>query len=72
MIQGIDGFEISRILRENDQTSRLPILILTAAPSTENVIKAIKLDINGFIAKPFDPKAIVERVRKTLESISKA
>jgi len=72
MIQGIDGFEISRILRENDQTSRLPILILTAAPSTENVLKAIKLDINGFIAKPFDPKAIVERVRKTLESISKA
>ncbi|MBT3602276.1 MAG: response regulator [Candidatus Latescibacteria bacterium] len=70
MLQGIDGFEISKILRDADQTSRLPILILTAAPSKENVLKAIKLDINGFVAKPFDPKAIVERVRKTLETTS--
>lgn len=72
MLQGIDGFEISRILRDDDQTSRLPILILTAAPSKENVLKAIKLDINGFVAKPFDPKAIVERVRSTLESTSRS
>ena len=72
MLQGIDGFEITRILREDDQTSRLPILVLTAAPSKENVLKAIKLDINGFVAKPFEPKAIAERVRKTLENTSRS
>jgi len=68
MLQGFDGFEICRILRDNKKTKHLPILILTAAPSKENVLKAIKMDINGFMAKPFEPKSIVDRVKKTLEA----
>lgn len=68
MLQGFDGFELCRVLRSNEQTANLPILILTAAPSKENVLKAIKMDINGFMAKPFEPKSIVERVKKTLEA----
>lgn len=67
MLQGISGFEVSKILREGSKTANLPILVLTAAPSKENVLKAIQLQINGFVAKPFDPKAIVERVKKTLD-----
>jgi CheY-like chemotaxis protein len=70
MLQGIDGFEIGRTLREEEKTSHLPILILTASPSKENVLKAIQLDIQAFMAKPFDPNAIVERVRRTLEASS--
>jgi DNA-binding response OmpR family regulator len=68
MLQGFDGFELCRVLRNNEKTKHLPILILTAAPSKENVLKAIKMDINGFMAKPFEPKAIVDRVKKTLET----
>lgn len=62
-----DGFEICQRLKDTDQTSRIPVLILTAAPSRENVLKAVKLNVNGFIAKPFDPKALVDRVRQLLK-----
>lgn len=64
----IDGFEICRILRENPKTSRLPILILTAAPSRENVARAVKLNVNGFLAKPFNPNILADRVRQILKS----
>jgi CheY-like chemotaxis protein len=68
MLQDTDGFEVCRILREEESTSRLPILIVTAAPSKENVKKAIELNVNGFLAKPFDPSALLGRVRRLLEA----
>ena len=67
ILPNANGFEICQIIRDNDTTSRIPVLILTAAPSRENVLKAIELNVSGFIAKPFDPRALVERVRQSLQ-----
>lgn len=72
ILPNINGFEICQTLRDDAQTAHLPILILTAEPSKENVLKAIQMNINGFIAKPFDPKAIVKRAQKTLETTSRS
>jgi DNA-binding response OmpR family regulator len=68
-LPGPDGFELCRAVRSNPETARLPILILTATPSRENVAKAIQLSVNGFIAKPFNPEALVEKVLQVLRQV---
>lgn len=65
-LPGMDGFDLCRTLRQNPDTARIPLLILTASPSRENVTKAIQLGVNGFLAKPFNPEALGEKVVQVL------
>ena len=66
MLAGTDGFDFCRTLRSDPDTAQIPILILTAHPSRENVMKAMQLRIDGFIAKPFSPEELAERVLRTI------
>jgi CheY-like chemotaxis protein len=63
---GIDGFGVARQVRSHPNCGAVPILILTADPSRENVANAIKLGVNGFLAKPFDRQGLVEKVFQML------
>jgi CheY-like chemotaxis protein len=65
-LPGSTGFEICRTVRSDADTALMPILVVTAAPSRENVQKAIELQINGFIAKPFEPKDLAARAMDLL------
>ena len=62
LFPGASGFDTCQSLRSDPDTAFTPILILTAHPSRENVQKAVQLNVSGFIAKPFDPKELAERV----------
>ena len=66
-LPGSTGFEICRTVRSDADTALMPILVVTATPSRENVQKAIQLQINGFIAKPFEPKDVAERAMNLLQ-----
>jgi len=44
----------------------MSILILIADPFRENVEKAVQLAVNGFIAKPFDPRNLSEKALKAI------
>jgi DNA-binding response OmpR family regulator len=65
-LPGLDGFDLCRAVRTSPDTARIPLLILTASPSRENVVRAIQLGVNGFVAKPFDPEALAEKVVQAL------
>ena len=62
----MDGFEVCRRLRAVPATANLPVILLTAKSSQEYVKKAVALKINGYVVKPFEPKALLDRIRKTL------
>ena len=62
----IDGFETLRRIREAPATGRLPVLMLTANASAADRTRAQSLGADDFIAKPFDPADVVERVRARL------
>jgi DNA-binding response OmpR family regulator len=66
IMPGLDGFGLCDAIRSDSDTAMMPILILTAQPSRENVDRAVGLNANGFVAKPFDPKAFGDRVVKVL------
>jgi DNA-binding response OmpR family regulator len=62
LMPNTNGFELCKIIRQTEKTAKMPILILTASPSRENVEIALELAVNGFVAKPFDPRNLNEKV----------
>jgi putative two-component system response regulator len=58
----LDGFKVLQLMSENNITD-LPVIMITAEATKENVTKAAKYNISGFISKPFEPKAILDRLR---------
>ena len=64
----LDGFETLRRIREAPATARLPVLMLTANAGAADRARAQSLGADDFIAKPFDPAEVVERIRERLRA----
>lgn len=64
----LDGFETLRRIRESPPTATLPVLMLTAGAGAGDRARAERLGADDFIAKPFDPVDVVERVRARLRA----
>ncbi|MCF6319775.1 MAG: ATP-binding protein [Proteobacteria bacterium] len=54
MMPGMDGYQVTRILRHDTRTSHIPIVLLTALNTKESRIKGWRENIDIYIAKPFD------------------
>lgn len=66
MLPGIDGLEVTRYLRNNEQTKELPIVMLTAKGEETDIVTGLELGANDYISKPFSPKVLVARIRSIL------
>jgi CheY-like chemotaxis protein len=63
MMPGMDGREVSRRIKDNPETSGIPVLLFSAAPNPD--IADAKAD--GFMPKPFDVNQLVEAVRHYIQ-----
>ncbi len=67
MMPGQDGYQIFYHLRNDPQTSHIPVIIMTA--HAENIYARISLDLGAtHVTKPFHPLELVEKVRLILAS----
>lgn len=64
MLPGIDGFEVCKKLRANDD--RTPILFLTARKSSEDRVTGLTLGGDDYMPKPFNLKELLARVQAIL------
>ena len=65
MMPGLDGFEVLRRLRaDDDDDVRLPVLMLTAKGQREDRETALKLGADRFITKPFSNADVVAAVQE--------
>ncbi|TAA42700.1 tetratricopeptide repeat protein [Corallincola spongiicola] len=55
MMPSLDGFEVSRLIRDNPATSHIPLMLLTAKGDDESRLKAWQSDIDAYLSKPFNP-----------------
>ena len=62
MMPGIDGFEVIRRLRSSDDTKDLPIIILSALNSEQDISKGFQLGANDFINKPIIMEKLINSV----------
>ncbi len=63
MLPGIDGFTVLKRLRAR---SRVPVLMLTARGEDEDRIVGLDLGADDYLAKPFNPRELLARVRAIL------
>ncbi len=67
MLPGIDGADVCRILRSDEDTSEIPIVMLTAKGSEEDIVKGLELGADDYVTKPFSPKVLFARIKKILQ-----
>jgi putative two-component system response regulator len=67
MMPGMDGFEVTRRVRQDNTYRLLPIILVTALRETEDRVKGIEAGCDDFISKPFDKMELLARVRSLLK-----
>ena len=60
----VDGLEVLRRVRSNENTRLLPVVILTSSKEEQDVIKGYSLGANSYVRKPVDFNQFVEAVRQ--------
>lgn len=67
MLPKMDGFEVCRIIKQEDIYSHIPIIMLTARAEEIDRIVGLELGADDYIAKPFSPRELVLRVKAILK-----
>ena len=62
MMPGMSGLEAARALREDEATSDVPIMMLTARAHESDVDEGFAAGANDYIVKPFSPRELAARV----------
>lgn len=63
MMPKMDGYEVLKKIRES---SKIPVIMLTAKASEEDELQGFNLGVDEYIAKPFSPKILVARVEAVI------
>jgi len=66
MLPGISGIELCRILKNDPQTSSIPIIMLTAKEEEIDKVLGLEMGADDYITKPFSPPELIARVRTVL------
>lgn len=69
MLPGIDGLEVCKFLKKDEQTSSIPIIMLTAKSTEADKIVGLELGADDYITKPFSPRELVARVKTVLRRL---
>ena len=69
MMPGIDGYQVCRKLKENQQTSHIPVIFVTAKDQEQDEADGFAAGAIDFITKPFSPLLVKARVRNHLNLI---
>lgn len=66
MLPGVDGLEVCRLLRREDATRSVPIVMLTARGEESDVVKGLETGADDYVTKPFSPKVLLARINAVL------
>ncbi|MDI1321067.1 MAG: adenylate/guanylate cyclase domain-containing protein [bacterium] len=65
---GLSGFEVCKLLRAEEATSRMSIIMLTALHETEDRVRGLNIGADDYLIKPFAVKELMARIEKRLEA----
>ena len=60
MLPVMDGFELCKLIKDNPDTSHIPVIMLTAKKSSQDVARGMEVGADAYITKPFKSAKIVE------------
>jgi two-component system phosphate regulon response regulator PhoB len=66
MLPGMDGLQVCRTLKRDPQTTKLPIIMLTAKGEESDIVTGLEMGADDYVPKPFSPKVLIARIRAVL------
>jgi two-component system, OmpR family, alkaline phosphatase synthesis response regulator PhoP len=69
MLPGMDGLELCRLLKADERTRRIPIIMVTAKGKESDVVLGLGLGASDYITKPFRVAELIARVKATLRDV---
>ncbi len=66
MMEGLSGFRLAEIMKNNPETARIPIIFVTALDNEDDTVKGLGLGADDYISKPFSVREVVSRVQAVL------
>jgi len=66
MLPGIDGLEVTKILKSDSKMLHIPIIMLTAKGEEADIVTGLELGADDYITKPFSPRILIARVRAVI------
>jgi signal transduction histidine kinase/ligand-binding sensor domain-containing protein/DNA-binding response OmpR family regulator len=66
MMPKIDGYQFSKMIRSDEKTSHIPIIMLTAKAGLDDKIEGLETGIDDYITKPFSAKELRVRVKNLI------
>lgn len=71
MMPGKDGFEVTKILKKQEKTSHVPIILLTAKAGLENRITGLETGADAYVPKPFSSEELHARIKNLIDGRKK-
>ena len=66
MMGEISGFKMARMMRETEETKRVPIIFITARDTENDLVTGFNLGADDYISKPFSIKEVMLRVKAVM------
>lgn len=70
MLPGMDGLEICRLIKSDNKTKNIPVVMLTAKSEESDVVIGLQLGADDYVTKPFSPKVLLARIKALLRRSS--
>ncbi len=67
---GMQGIDLLKAIRADDNLKHLPVLMVTAEAKREQIIAAAQAGVNGYVVKPFTAATLKEKLDKIFERLS--
>jgi two-component system phosphate regulon response regulator PhoB len=66
MLPVLDGLEVCKRIRANDDTKTIPIVMLTAKGEEIDIVTGLEVGADDYVTKPFSPRVLIARIRAIL------
>jgi DNA-binding response OmpR family regulator len=68
MLPKIDGYMVCGVLKKDNRTSKIPIVMLTARSQAEDEKISLECGADAYVKKPFDSQELLEKIRALIVS----
>ncbi len=66
MLPGMDGFQLLSILKDNEETSHIPVVLLSSLAGEKDILKGLEIGAEDYILKPFSPRVLHFKLKKLI------
>ena len=63
-----DGYEVCATLKQDERTSHIPIILLTAKSTQDDKVLGLRYGADAYLTKPFDKTELIVRLKKLIET----